>query len=139
MIWFSVIDDEQIPLTAFSWSHKSATSYVEIKITCCTIALVTFIWINTYRNICCNNRFTSLCKNLFNVLEFLAGAFWCHVHHFQCLTVPVELLGTIKHWKWCTWHQKASAKNSNKFLHSEVNLLIQHIIVQDHDGQNNNI
>ena len=38
------------------------------------------------------------------------------------------------------WHRKASAKNSsklNKFLHSEVNLLIQHIIVQDQDGQNN--
>ena len=31
-----------------------------------------------------------------------------------------------------------SAKNSvlNKFLHSEVHLLIQHIIVQDRDGQN---
>jgi hypothetical protein len=27
----------------------------------------------------------------------------------------------------------------NKFLHSEVNLLIQHIIVQDQDGQNNKI
>ena len=26
----------------------------------------------------------------------------------------------------------------NKFLHSEVNILIQHIIVQDQDGQNNN-
>ena len=25
----------------------------------------------------------------------------------------------------------------NKFLHSEVNLLIQHIIVLDQDGQNN--
>ena len=39
-------------------------------------------------------------------------------------------------------HQKASAKNSsklNKFLHSEVNLLIQHIIVQDQDRQNNKI
>ena len=38
------------------------------------------------------------------------------------------------------WHRKASAKNSSKlskFLHSEVNLLIQHIIVQDQDGQNN--
>ena len=39
--------------------------------------------------ICCINRFTSLCKNLFNLLEFLAEAFRCHVHHFQCLTVPV--------------------------------------------------
>ena len=38
-------------------------------------------------------------------------------------------------------HRKASAKNSsklNKFLHSEVNLLIQHIIMQDQDGENNN-
>ena len=26
----------------------------------------------------------------------------------------------------------------NKFLHSEVNLLIQHIIVQDQDGETNN-
>ena len=70
----------------------------------------------------CINRFTSLCKNLFNLLEILAEAFLCHVHHFQCLTVPVELAG------------KACTKNSsklNKFLHSEVNLLIQHIIVQD--------
>ena len=38
--------------------------------------------------------------------------------------------------------EKLLLKNSskfNKFLHSEVNLLIQHIIVQDQDGQNNNI
>ena len=42
----------------------------------------------------------------------------------------------------CSWHRKASAKNSsklNKFLHSEVNQLIQDIIVQDQDGQNNNM
>ena len=38
------------------------------------------------------NWFTSLCKNLFNLLEFLAEAFRCHVHHFQCLTVPVDEL-----------------------------------------------
>ena len=79
--------------------------------------------------ICCINRFTSLCKDLFNLIEFLAEAFQCHVHHFQCLTVPVaSSTGTVKHWKWCTWHRKASAKNSNKLnksLHSEVNLLIQ--------------
>ena len=51
-----------------------------------------------------------------STFEFLAEAFWCHAHHF---------------------HRKASAKNSsklNKFLHSEVNILIHHIIVQD---QNN--
>ena len=39
--------------------------------------------------ICCIKWFTSLCKNLFNLLEFLAEAFRCHVHHFQCLTVPL--------------------------------------------------
>ena len=37
-------------------------------------------------------------------------------------------------------YKQLSTKNSsnlNKFLHSEVNQLIQHIIVQDLDGQNN--
>ena len=75
--------------------------------------------------ICCINRFTSLCKNLFNLLEFSAGAFRYHVHHFKCLTVSVEL---PQQWKWCTWHRKAFAKNSsklNKFLHSQVKLSIQ--------------
>ena len=44
--------------------------------------------------------------------------------------IAASSTGTIKHWKWCTWHQKVSAKNSSKlkkFLHSEVNQLIQHI------------
>ena len=77
--------------------------------------------------ICCINRFTSLCKNFLNSLEFLVETFRCHVHHFQCLTVPVELTASVK-----------SSGKLNKFLHSEVNLLIQHIIVQDQDGQNNN-
>ena len=39
--------------------------------------------------------------------------------------------GTVKHWKWCTWHRKASAKNSsklNKFLRSEASLLMQDIL-----------
>ena len=27
---------------------------------------------------------------MFNLLEFLAEAFRCHVHHSQCLTVPVD-------------------------------------------------
>ena len=51
-------------------------------------------------------------QELVHLLEFLAEAFRCHMYDFQFLTVP--------------------------FLHSEVNLLIQHIIVQDQDGQNNN-
>ena len=102
-----------------------------------TIALQTALASSiTYPWICCINRFTSLCKNLFNLLEFLAEAFRSHVHHFQNLTVPLGL-----HWKWCTWLQKASAKISselNKFLHSEANLLIQHIITHDQEGQNSN-
>ena len=91
-------------------------------------------------------------QELVNLLEFVAEAFRCHVHHFQCFTVPVDTIrhsshnnisailttmnrnfapssnGSVKHWKWFTWHRKASAKNSsklNKFLHSEVNLSIQ--------------
>ena len=35
--------------------------------------------------------------------------------------------------------QLIAAFSLNKFLRSELNLLIQHIIVQDQDGQNNNI
>ena len=45
-------------------------------------------------------------------------------------------------WVFSRSFRKASAKNScklNKFLHGEVNQLIQHIIVQDQDGQNNNM
>ena len=73
-----------------------------------------------------------------------------HRNHNNISAIPLTMnrniaassTGTVKHWKLCTWHQTASAKNSsklNEFLHSEVNRLIQHIIVQDQDGQNNNI
>ena len=64
-------------------------------------------------------------------------------HRQSMLVSDYNTLGSNsheKHWKWRTWHWKASAKNSiklNKFLHSEVNLLIQHIIVQDQDRLNN--
>ena len=71
-------------------------------------------------------------------LEFLAEAFRCHVHHYQCLTVHRESQAL----KMSTWYRKASAKNSstlNKFLHNEVNLLIQQIIVKGQDEQNNNV
>ena len=70
-------------------------------------------WISCCTIICCINRFTSLCKNLFNLPKFLTEAFRCHVHHFH----------TMMH-----MHREASTKNSsklNKFLHSEVSLLIQ--------------
>ena len=63
-----------------------------------------------------------------------------HSSHNNISAIPTTMnqkiaassTGTVMHWKWCTWHRKASAKNSsklNKFLHSEVNLLIQQIIV----------
>ena len=31
----------------------------------------------------------------FHLLEYSAEAFQCHVHHFQCLTVPVELTDEV--------------------------------------------
>ena len=46
--------------------------------------------------LCYINIFTSLFKNLSNLLEFLAEDFRCHVHHFQCLTVPVELAAMFR-------------------------------------------
>ena len=35
-------------------------------------------------------RFTSLCK-IFTYLSNLQKLFQCHVHHYQCLAVPVQL------------------------------------------------
>ena len=29
-----------------------------------------------------------------HLLEHLAEAFWCHMHHYQCLTAPVQLYCT---------------------------------------------
>ena len=79
----------------------------------------------SYTIICCIHRFTSLCKNLFNLLEFVAETLRCHVYNFQCLTVPApSSIENDAH----SIHRYASAKNSNKlnkFLHREVNLLIQ--------------
>ena len=37
------------------------------------------------------NRFTSICKNLFNLLKFITEVFRLHVHHSHYLTVSVEL------------------------------------------------
>ena len=39
---------------------------------------------------------------------------------------------SVKHWKWCPWHQKASVKTQvslTRFLQSEVKII--HIIVQN--------
>ena len=77
----------------------------------------------------------------FLLLEFLAEAFQCYVHHFQCLRVPglfiifnvagsgLSIIETLL----------LRTQISEKFFISEVNLLIQHIIMQDQDGQNNKI
>ena len=54
----------------------------------------------------------------FHLLEILAEAFRCHVHNFQCLMIKfitASFTRTFKHWKWCTWHRKASAKISSKW------------------------
>ena len=69
---------------------------------------------------------TSLCKNLFNLLEFLEEAFRCQADHFQCLMVPVP-------------PDPSSIENDTHGIKKLLlNKLIQHIIVQDQDGQNNN-
>ena len=68
--------------------------------------------------------FTSLCKNLVKLTRVLAEAFRCHGHHFQCLAVLVELAAK-------------TLVSLTRFLQSEVKII--HIIVQDQDGQNNNI
>ena len=59
-----------------------------------TYVVVLSILILHYK--CCINRFSSLCKNLSNLLEFLAEAFQCHVLLFQCLSVPVELATMLR-------------------------------------------
>ena len=68
-------------------------------------------------------------------LQELVQLTWCFSRSFSMPYASFSMLygpgGTGQHWKWCTWHQEASAKNSsklNKFLHSEVNILIQHKI-----------
>ena len=60
----------------------------------------------------------------FHLLEFLAEAFRCHVHHFQCLTV---IPGPSSTENDAHGIEKFLLKTqvSEKFLHSEVNLLIQ--------------
>ena len=62
----------------------------------CQIVMLLFCPSWSCTIISCFNWFTSLCKNLFNLLEFLAEAFQCHCHHFQCLTVLVELQLLLK-------------------------------------------
>ena len=63
--------------------------------------------------------------------------------HFQCLTVSVELAAMEPSSIENDVHgiEKLPLKTQvslTSFLHSEVNQLIQHIIMQDQDGQNNN-
>ena len=70
----------------------------------------------------CINRFTSLCKNLFNLLEFLAEAFRYHVHH--CARGIEELLLKTR----VSWTSS----------HSEVNLLIP-MIYQQYTSSNNKL
>ena len=83
----------------------------------------------------CIIKFTSLhYARTFHLLKFLAEAFQCHVHHFQCLTVPVELaqvplgLSSIENDAHSIKKLLLKIQVSEKFLHSEVNLIIQYNI-----------
>ena len=61
---------------------------------------------------------------------------------FSLLDGPDQFHRDRQSFKMMHMASRKLCKNSsklNKFLQSEVNLLIQHIIVQDKDGQNNNI
>ena len=49
-----------------------------------------------------------------HLLEFLAEAFWCLVHHYQCFTFPVELAVLVLLLKM----------QVSEILHNEVNLII---------------
>ena len=90
---------------------------------------------------------SKICTWVHNWMETLALK-WLLLFekHISALLSSYSMVNKFLKYAWrqalkrCTWHRKASAKNSsklNKFLHSEVNLLIQHIIEQDQDGQNN--
>ena len=64
-----------------------------------------------------------------------------HVNHFQCLKVPVAVPpgpSSVENDAHGIEKLLLKSQVSEKFLHSEVNLIIQYIIVQDLDGQNIN-
>ena len=71
--------------------------------------------------LCFINRFTSLCKNLLNLLEFLAEAFRCHVHHFQCFAVPVECILSEASVTWLKLDKYLNIQNWKSFLRYTVN------------------
>ena len=51
-----------------------------------------------------------------------------------CCFVHLDPARTVKHWEWCTWHRKASAKTQvslRKFLQSEVKIIHIRPIVQN--------
>ena len=80
------------------------------------------------------NWFTSLCKKHIQ-LEFLAEAFRCHVHHFQCLTVPMEPSSIENDAHGIEKLLLKTQVSWTCFLHSEVNQLIQHIIMKVQDSK----
>ena len=84
--------------------------------------------------ICCIIRFYSLCKNLFNLLEFSAEAFRCHVHLdflYEPICCPLLLnpvegsrLALTRNlnsqqpfmgWQWRFWSFKALTNYSSKW------------------------
>ena len=60
-----------------------------------------------------------------------------YFHRMYYFALYVLLIITVKHWKWCPWHRKASAKTQvslTRFLQSEVKII--HIIVQNNTYYN---
>ena len=63
------------------------------------------------------------------------------MHHFQCLrpsSIENDIDG-IENDAHCNEKLLLKTQVSEKFLHSEVDLIIQYVIVQYRDRQNNNI
>ena len=69
-----------------------------------------------YSIVCCINRFTSLCKNLFNLLEFFAKAFPCHVHHAP-QTTPSKYTSQTKP------HATPNMKNTHPQVYTNLNAM----------------
>ena len=76
------------------FKSKPSRAHVIIIIVTCLLICWTgeqdYCWSVLFCTIICI-IFTSLCKKLVKLTWVLADAFRCHGHHFQCLTVLMEL------------------------------------------------
>ena len=75
-----------------------------------------------------NDQIHYKCHTLFDTINHCIHNIISAIPTTMDRNIAASSIETVKHWKWSIWHRKTSAKNSGKlkkFLHSEVNLLIQ--------------